>query len=84
MAMKIVEECINCAACEADCPNAAITRDEAAAIFRIDPERCTECEGAFASPRCVELCPVDCIVADPDHAETRDALEAKYASLHAC
>jgi len=83
MAMKIVEECINCAACEADCPNGAISRDEAASLFVIDPERCTECVGAFDSPRCVQLCPVDCIVQDPAHAQTRDELLARYAHLHA-
>jgi ferredoxin len=83
MAMKIVEECINCAACEADCPNEAVSRNEAAGIFLIDPERCTECVGAFGSPRCVDLCPVDCIVLDPAHAESQEELHAKYARLHA-
>ena len=83
MAMKIVDDCINCAACEADCPNQGISRDEAVGIFKIDPERCTECVGAFDSPRCVEVCPVDCIVRDAERAETRDALQAKYERLHA-
>jgi formate hydrogenlyase subunit 6/NADH:ubiquinone oxidoreductase subunit I len=82
MALRIVEDCINCAACEADCPNQAISRDETEGIFRIDHERCTECVGALAAPHCVEACPVDCIVADPDHAETHDTLLARYESLH--
>jgi hypothetical protein len=31
----------------------------------------------------VDVCPVDgCIIADPNHAETREQLEAKYHSLH--
>jgi ferredoxin len=81
MAMKIIEECINCGACEPECPNQAITAGEP--IYVIDSLKCTECVGAFDSPRCVEVCPVDdCIITDPDHAETREQLEAKYAALH--
>lgn len=83
MAMTIVEECINCAACEPECPNEAISRSEAAGIFVVASERCTECVGAHDSPSCVEVCPVDCIVADPAHAEARDELQSKYARLHA-
>jgi len=83
MAMRITEECINCAACEPECPNQAISRDEAASLFVIDPARCTECVGAHDEPECVGVCPVDCIVADPEHAETRDDLQAKYERLHA-
>lgn len=51
-------------------------------LFVVDPERCTECVGAYDSPRCVEVCPVECIIADADHAETRDELHTKYAHLH--
>lgn len=83
MAMKILEECINCAACEPECPNTAISAGEAAGIFVVAAERCTECVGAHESPSCVEVCPVDCIVADPAHAETREELQAKYERLHA-
>lgn len=83
MAMKIVEECINCAACEPECPNTAISASEAAGIFVVAAERCTECVGAHESPSCVEVCPVDCIVPDPAHAETREELQAKYERLHA-
>jgi len=83
MAMRITDECINCAACEPECPNEAIHRDEAASLFAIDPERCTECAGAHDAPACVAVCPVDCMVADPAHAETRDELGAKYERLHA-
>jgi ferredoxin len=59
MAMKITEDCTNCAACEPECPREAITEGDE--IFVIDPAKCTECveEGA---PQCVEVCPVDCIV----------------------
>lgn len=82
MAMKITAECINCAACEPDCPNTAISAGDS--IYIIDPVKCTECVGAFDTPKCVEVCPVEgCIVKDPDHAESRQELEAKYAVLHA-
>ncbi|HEY8231638.1 MAG TPA: YfhL family 4Fe-4S dicluster ferredoxin [Vicinamibacteria bacterium] len=64
MAMKILAECINCAACEPECPNQAISRDEAIDLFVVDAARCTECVGAYDSPRCVAVCPVDCIVAE--------------------
>ena len=80
--MKIVEECTNCAACEPECPNGAITRDEAADIFVVEPGRCTDCVGAYDSPCCIEVCPMDCIVADVLHDETREELQAKYARIH--
>jgi hypothetical protein len=39
--------------------------------------------GAFDSPKCITTCPVEgCIVPDPNHAESREELEAKYARLH--
>jgi ferredoxin len=82
MAMKVLEDCINCTACEPECPNGAISRDETADVFVIEPARCTECVGAYESPRCVEVCPVDCIVADPLHDETRRELQARYEHLH--
>ena len=60
MAMKILEECICCGNCEPVCPNTAITSDSP---YLIDASKCTECEGAFDSPRCVESCPIEgCIV----------------------
>jgi ferredoxin len=81
MAMKIVAECINCGACEPECPNTAITAGES--IYVIDSEKCTECVGAYDNPRCVEVCPVDgCIINDLEHAESKDDLQAKYARLH--
>ena len=81
MAMKIVAECINCGACEPECPNQGISAADP--IFVIDVARCTECVGAYDTPRCVEVCPVDgCIINDPEHAESKDDLQAKYARLH--
>jgi ferredoxin len=82
MTMKILAECINCAACESECPNQAISAD-AGSIYVIDAERCTECVGAHESPQCVSVCPIDCIVADTDRAESPAELRAKYERLHA-
>lgn len=53
------EECVVCTACEPVCPNKAISRNEN--TFVIDPKVCTECEGFFDMPQCVDVCPVDCI-----------------------
>jgi len=81
MAMVITPDCISCGACEPDCPNEAISAGDA--IYVIDPDKCTECVGAYDTPKCVELCPVEnCIVVDPDHTETREQLEEKYQRLH--
>jgi ferredoxin len=79
MALLITDECINCDVCEPECPNQAISQGEE--IYHIDPARCTECVGHFAVPQCVEVCPVDCIVTNPDVVETREQLQAKYAAL---
>ena len=82
MAMKIIETCISCAACEGECPNHAIKDGDP--VYVIDPESCTECVGAFDSPKCIEVCPVeDAIIHDPGHQEAREALLAKYQRLHA-
>ena len=76
MAYKITDECISCGACEPDCKNEAIKEGET--IFVIDPAQCTECVGWYPEPKCVEVCPVDCCVPDPDHKETREQLLAKW------
>jgi ferredoxin len=82
MAMLIVESCISCAACEEPCPNHAITPGDS--IFLIDPEKCTECVGAFDAPQCVEVCPVEgAIVPDPERRESREQLTERYQRLHA-
>ena len=81
MATYIIEECINCGACEPECPNEAIS--QGAEIYEIDPSKCTECVGHFDKPQCREVCPVDCIPVHPDHVESRDALQRKYEALMA-
>ena len=60
MALKINEDCINCAACEPECPTQAIS--EGGDIFVIDESKCVECEGHFDEPQCKTVCPVDCII----------------------
>ncbi len=79
MALKITEECINCAACEPECPNDAITMGDE--IYEIDPEKCTECVGHFDESQCVAVCPVDACVPDPEHKESKEELEAKFKML---
>jgi ferredoxin len=59
MALKITEECINCAACEPECPREAITAGDD--VYLIAADKCTECEEEGES-MCVTVCPVDCIV----------------------
>ena len=81
MALLITDECINCDVCEPECPNQAISQGED--IYRIDPARCTECVGHFDTPQCVEVCPVDCIIPDPQVVESREQLERKYKALTA-
>lgn len=79
MAYTITEECINCDACEPECPNQAIKAGDD--IYVIDPEKCTECVGYYDEPQCASVCPVDCCVPDPDHEETKEELEAKFKRL---
>ncbi len=69
MAYKITDECISCGACEPECPNNAISEGET--IYLIDPDKCLECVGSADSPRCVEICPVDCCIPDPDHPASK-------------
>lgn len=79
MPLLITEECINCDVCEPECPNGAITQGEE--IYAVDPALCTECVGHFTNSQCVEVCPVDCIINDPEHAESKDRLQHKYRQL---
>jgi ferredoxin len=79
MAYKITEECINCGACEPECPNQAISAGDE--IYIIDSAKCTECVGHFDESQCAAVCPVDSCVPDPEHRETKEELEAKYRKL---
>ncbi len=81
MALLITDECINCDVCEPECPNDAISMGEL--IYVIEPRQCTECVGHFEQPQCVEVCPVDCIILDPEIPESPGVLMTKYRSLMA-
>ena len=72
MALMISDDCVVCGACLDECPNEAI-----------DPDFCTECVGYFNEPQCVNVCPVEAIVPDPDRAETHEELLAKSKRKHA-
>ena len=95
MATVITSECINCGACEPECPNTAIYQGGvewelngvkhpgiAADIFYIVPEKCTECVGFFDHEACAAVCPVDCCVPDPKIPETEEVLIARAKQLH--
>ena len=81
MATTITEECINCGACEPECPNGAITQGED--IYVINPDLCTECVGFHDEEACAAVCPVDCCVQDPARPETEEQNYAKLATIHA-
>lgn len=79
MALLITDDCINCDVCEPVCPNSAISSGEE--FYEIDPTLCTECVGHFAESQCVKICPVECIIIDPDNQETEEQLEKKYQTI---
>src|SRR6185369_16492205 len=95
MATVITDECINCGACEPECPNTAIYQGGVEwelngvthppisnDIFYIVPEKCTECVGFFDHEACAAVCPVDCCVPDPKIPETEEQLLARAKVLH--
>ena len=79
MSLLITDECINCDVCEPECPNGAISMGEE--IYRINPDLCTECVGHFETSQCVDVCPVDCIILDTNHSESKEELLQKYQAL---
>ena len=82
MAFWILEDvCIGCAACEAVCPNEAISKGTGD-TFEVDSSMCTECVGFYDEPQCAEVCPVDACVPNPAVRETHDELLAKFKRLH--
>jgi ferredoxin len=57
MAYQIIATlCTSCGACELDCPNEAISMGSF--VYKIDPNKCTECQGFHDSPQCASVCPV--------------------------
>jgi ferredoxin len=96
MATMITDECINCGACEPECPNTAIYQGGvewealdsskrpaiSGEIFYIVPEKCTECVGFYDHEACAAVCPVDCCVPNPDIPESEDVLIARARQIH--
>lgn len=80
MATHITEECINCGACEPECPNEAISEGEE--TYVIDPNLCTECVGFHAYEACQAVCPVECCLPDPNVREDEAELLARAVKLH--
>src|SRR5579885_2124743 len=95
MATIITSDCINCGACEPECPNTAIYAGGvewelngvtspalAQDIFYIVPSKCTECVGFYDHEACAAVCPVDCCVTDPNNVETEQVLLERARALH--
>ena len=80
MATMITEECINCAVCESECPNNAIS--EGLEIYQIDPALCSECVGFHDVEQCAAVCPVDCCVPDPNNEEAEAMLFERARAIH--
>lgn len=58
MAMVIdADLCTACGDCEPACPTNSITPKRG--VYIINAGTCTECEGDHATPKCVDLCPID-------------------------
>ncbi len=95
MATIITSDCINCGACEPECPNTAIYAGAvpwdfngqsnpaiAQDIYYIVPSKCTECVGFHDHEACAAVCPVDCCIPDPNNLETETALLERARALH--
>ena len=95
MATIITSECINCGACEPECPNTAIYAGGVAwelngatspaiseVIYYIVPSKCTECVGFYDHEACAAVCPVDCCIPDPNNPETESVLLQRARALH--
>jgi ferredoxin len=80
MATMITNECINCGACEPECPNNAISQGDP--VYVIDPLLCTECVGFHDYEACAAVCPVDVCVTDPNNIESEEVLIARARALH--
>jgi ferredoxin len=81
MALMIVaDDCINCGACEPECPNGAIREGDVA--YEIDAALCTECVGFRGIEACQSVCPDECCLPDSAHVESEEILLARAKRLH--
>ncbi len=62
MAFQIVRDvCTACGDCEPVCPTNSITPFKG--VYAIEEASCTECEGDFDDPQCLDACMEDdCII----------------------
>jgi ferredoxin len=75
-----MEDCIDCPVCESVCPNEAILEHDF--YYVIDPKLCTECVGFYEKPQSLDVCPVQCIVSDLEHVESKAELLKKKETIH--
>ena len=80
MATMITDDCINCGACEPECPNQAIREGDES--FVINPNLCTECVGFYGAEMCQEVCPVSCCIPNPSIREDEFTLYDRAVKLH--
>jgi ferredoxin len=80
MATYITSDCINCGACEPECPNQAISEGDE--IYVINPQLCTECVGFYDHEACQAVCPVECCLPDPNVREDEKLLLDRALLLH--
>ena len=80
MATKIIDECINCGACEPECPNEAISEGDE--VYVIDPSLCTECVGFHNEEQCQSVCPVDACIPDEEIIESEVTLLDRAVKIH--
>ncbi|MDQ6993828.1 MAG: YfhL family 4Fe-4S dicluster ferredoxin [Mariprofundus sp.] len=78
MALRITDDCINCTVCESECPNVGITKGPD--IYQIDQNLCTECVGHYDSPRCMELCPIDSAIMNPQQKPVKKSKVSGFFS----
>ena len=80
MSTIITDDCINCGACEPECPNEAISEGDD--IYVINPDLCTECVGFHGDEACQSVCPVECCIPDSDNREDEAELLKKALRIH--
>ena len=79
MATHITDACINCGACEPECPNEAIS--QGSDVYVIDGARCTECVG-FHRRKPARRCARGVLRSGSAKTETEADLVARAAALH--
>ncbi|MBT2510770.1 YfhL family 4Fe-4S dicluster ferredoxin [Streptomyces sp. ISL-98] len=81
MAAAITEDCINCGACEPECPSEAISFTDGDEFYVIKSDACFECVGYYDAYACQAVCPVECCVPNENKRETEKQLIDKALKL---